>query len=84
MHIEVWRSGMGKNFGSWYWRKVASNGRIVTDAEAFPTMAHAIRAAHAEIIGTIKPYRAMWSGGPVEFLERKWNAKKNCWIIRWQ
>ena len=88
MHIEVWQSSKtknvdDKNIGAWYWHKVASNGKIVTDAEPFPTMTHAIRAAHAEIVGTIKPYRVTWGAGPVEFLERKWNAKKQCWVIRW-
>ena len=88
MHIEVWQSSKtknvdDKNIGAWYWHKVASNGKIVTDAEPFPTMTHAIRAAHAEIVGTIKPYRVTWGAGPVEFLERKWDAKKQCWVIRW-
>jgi len=85
MHIEIWQSSKesnvdGKNIGSWYWHKRSNNGRIVTDAEAFPTMANAVRAAKAEVRGTIKPCAEVLY---VDFTSPKFIPKKQCWVIRW-
>jgi len=87
MHIEIWQSTKtknvdGKSIGKWYWHKM-NVGRITTDAEPFVSMANAFRAARADVMQTIKPYAKRISGPPVKFDDPKWNAKKQCWIIRW-
>jgi len=51
MHIEVMKLLKG-----WYWHFRAKNGNIVSDAEAFPTKANAMRAAKAVVKAVVKPY----------------------------
>jgi uncharacterized protein YegP (UPF0339 family) len=43
----------------WYWHFRQSNGRIVADAEEFPSKAHAVRAAKAVVKAIMK--RTGWS-----------------------
>lgn len=45
MRIEVWQSPPRVGDQRWHWHLRANNGRIVTDAESFPTKWHALRAA---------------------------------------
>lgn len=61
MHIEVWK-GSGKQ--PWRWDKV-NRGKIVSDAEGFPSKGNAMRAAKAEVRGTIgRPTTfATWAPG---------------------
>ncbi len=56
MHIEVWHGKVGSK-QAWWWH-VKSKGRIVTDAEPFPTKAHALRAAKAMVRAVVKPIDA--------------------------
>lgn len=53
MHIELWQSPPRIADQRWHWN-IHSRGRIVGDAESFPTKQHALRAAKAVIRGVIK------------------------------
>ncbi len=53
MHIDVFK---GKGKQPWRWHKV-NRGRITCSAEGFPTKAHAIRAAKADVRQTVKAAR---------------------------
>ncbi len=61
MHIDVFK---GKGKQPWRWHKV-NRGRITCSAEGFPTKAHAIRAAKADVAQTLKPLDVV--GAPVAF-----------------
>lgn len=54
MHIEVWQALHGGQ--RWYWHFRARNGKIVSDAEGFPTKANALRAAKAIMRAVCRPY----------------------------
>ncbi len=75
MHIEIWESGHGKA-QHWRWHFKARNGRIVADAEAFPTKAHAMRAAKAAVRAILKP-----CGEPEYFRESK--SRSGRIVLRW-
>jgi uncharacterized protein YegP (UPF0339 family) len=51
MRVEIIQS---KHSGQWYWRFKASNGRIIADAESFPTKANAVRAAKGVVRSVLK------------------------------
>lgn len=64
MHIEVL-----KGRAHYRWRKVNA-GKITTCAETFASKSNAIRAAKADVVQTIKPYRSASALGlrPVRFV----------------
>ncbi len=53
MHIELWQSPPRIADQRWHWH-VTNRGRIVGDAESFPTKQHALRAAQGFIRQVIK------------------------------
>ncbi len=53
MHIELWQSPPRIADQRWHWN-IVSKGRIVGDAESFPTKQHALRAAKGVIRGVIR------------------------------
>lgn len=57
MRIEVWHGKVGKR-QAWFWHLRAKNGKIVTDAESFPSRSHALRAAKALVRSIVKPVSA--------------------------
>ena len=73
MKIEVFR-GIGvtprSHRNSWYWHFKATNGKVTADSEAFPTKAHAVRAAKQVVRQVIKKH----SSYPVAFWESKVTA----------
>lgn len=80
MHIEVWQ---GPATGQrWHWHFKQPNGRIVADAEAFPTQAHAVRAAKAVVRGIIKPWRVFFPNEWPNFTAKRSPDGKRL-IIRW-
>lgn len=62
MKIEVWQNTnvTGKKSQTWHWHFKARNGRIIADAEAFPSKANAIRAAKGVVRSLIGPDFLMW------------------------
>jgi uncharacterized protein YegP (UPF0339 family) len=52
MHIEVWKS-VAERDQKWYWH-FKNKGRVTADSEAFPTRAHAARAAQSVVKAVIK------------------------------
>ena len=81
MHIEIFT---GEKIGPkspdrWYWHKVNNNGKITCNSEAFPSKAHALRAAKADVTHTIKPYTATNALVFVLVL----NIKSGMFILRW-
>lgn len=81
MHIEVFE---GKKIGPkspprWYWH-FASKGRITADSEAFPTKAHAVRAAKSVVRAVVKEVGV--SPDPVTFETLK-TPPSFVTIIRW-
>jgi uncharacterized protein YegP (UPF0339 family) len=87
MQIEVWQSTMTHDDGitpisftqQWYWRARSSNGKITTDAEAFPTKGNAIRAAK----NVVKAFVNEFSGtaSPLYFNKPQWDAKHSVYVI---
>ncbi len=65
MYIELWCSNKLSAKQRWYWHLKARNGKIVSDAEAFPTKAHAIRAAQAVVRGVVKRCNASSLSGSI-------------------
>lgn len=53
MHIEIFQLVPIEKEDSWYWH-FKNKGRITADAEAFPTKAHAKRAATAVVTAVFK------------------------------
>ena len=80
MHIEVFKADIGpKSPERWYWHKINNNGKLTCDSEAFPSKAHALRAAKADVTHTIKPYA---STNDLVF-EMSLNIKSGRFILRW-
>lgn len=62
---------------SWYWHFKAKNGKVTADSEAFPTKAHAIRAAKA----VVRAVMNCPSGGlTVQFTQHE---SEGCLVIKW-
>jgi hypothetical protein len=53
MFIEIWQGKSVGNRQSWFWH-FKSKGRVTADSEAFPTKAHAMRAAKGVVNGVVK------------------------------
>ncbi len=53
MQIEVWQSPPRIGDQKWHWH-FRSKGRIVSDAESFPTKGNAVRAAKSVVRGVLK------------------------------
>ena len=74
-HIEIWQSPPRIGDQRWHWH-LKSKGRVVTDAESFPSKGNAIRAAKAVVRGIINAF----PGKEIYFTEEK---KGDMTIIRW-
>ncbi len=82
MHIEIWEQEYLHRGGwHWYWHFEARNGRIVADAEAFPTKAHAKRAAKAAVRAIVRRCRENADSAPPMFFESK--SKAGRIVLRW-
>lgn len=84
MHIEVWQgtNRVSETTGRvvaqrWHWH-FKNRGRIVADAEAFPSKGNAIRAAKAVVRGVVN----LWPGTPVYFTQKPSPDGKRT-ILRW-
>jgi len=77
MHIEIFNASNDE----WYWHK-NNKGKITCDSEAFPTKAHAVRAAKADVVQTIKLYDGTVQDQLVFTLERD-PVKLLRYILRW-
>lgn len=75
MHIEVWKTGTSKQ--PWHWH-FKNGSRITADAEAFPSKAHAIRAAKAVVRAVVKHADGSYIA---EFVMKEGKDGKT--IIRW-
>ena len=75
MHIEVF--GAGKQ---WYWH-FKNKGRIVADAEEFPTKSHAIRGAKGVVRAVCKnlSYHMLPIWYPIVF-----DKKQNIYVLKWK
>lgn len=62
---------------SWYWHFKAKNGKVTADSEAFPTKAHAIRAAK----NTVKAVFAPVSGSMKVTFDQ--HESEGCLVIKW-
>lgn len=78
MHIEIFQTQPVQLGDMWYWHK-NNKGRITCDSEAFPTKAHAVRAAKADVVQTIKPYDKLAADRLVFTLD----VKKGVFTLRW-
>ena len=76
MHIEIFHAS-----DEWYWHK-NNKGRITCDSESFPTKAHAVRAAKADVVQTIKPYDGTVQNHLVFTLEQD-TKRAAVFILRW-
>lgn len=79
MHIEVFEgySLTNSTDPAWYWHFKAKNGKVTADSEAFPTKAHAIRAAKA----VVRAVMNCPSGGlTVQFTQHE---SEGCLVIKW-
>jgi uncharacterized protein YegP (UPF0339 family) len=75
MYIEIFNNRTDE----WYWH-FRNKGRITADSEAFPTKAHALRAAKAVVTATIAEL-----GTTVEpvFAKPVEDSAHDCFIVRW-
>jgi hypothetical protein len=73
MHIEVWK-GAGKQ--PWRWHSV-SKGRVTSSSEAFPSKAHALRAAKGLVRAVLRP---ICGRSPVAWTQTEREGKT---VLRW-
>mgnify|MGYP003406471021 FL=1 len=88
MHIEIFQrqatpTPKRPSITNWYWHK-NNKGRITCDSEAFPSKAHALRAAKADVVQTIKPYADhKVTGLAPPMFKLSQNEKDGGFILRW-
>lgn len=80
MRIEVWQGKPGKR-PAWHWHLRAKNGKIVTDADAFPTKANALRAAKSVVRAIIVRLYPKFSTAKTVHFESSQSGDKL--IVKW-
>ncbi len=80
MQIEIWK-GRGKQ--PWRWHIRAKNGKVVADAEGFPTRNHARRASIAHVRAIIKCATKAFAVFEIWYPGTIASVKGNVMVIRW-